>query len=1046
MFKITEKSHGQRLLSLVLAVILLFSFMQFNVQPAAAGIAGVDVAVVALRVSGNTVTTTLRLVQGTAPESIEISYYQNGKLLTGTTSQSLKWSGQSAAVETELSGLGTTGSLTVIIGVPGDTNVSNNNRTAALGASPDQTQPPASVTGLRGSATQNTITLTWTASADADSYRVLDKNGNVTATVTGTSYTATGLSPDTSYTYYVVAVRDGASSGRASITCKTLAEVKPTEPEPTETQPTTPSMVKDVQISHSDATTESVTLTWSAVSGSTGVEPEKYTITIGGQTYNAAAAGSHTFTGLTAGQTYTYKVVASADGKTSSEATGTVTLPQPPTPVSGIKTPSINHSATAFTSVTLTWGYDSTSDGEVPAKYIITIGSQTFEADAPGTKAITGLNMGQKYTYSVKAVSGDASGTASGSVQLKSQNELVGGIDLVVTDIILNPASPAAGDAVSFSAVITNQGNTASNNVKHGVRFYVDNVSGGQNCASEGFFWSDQCQSSLASGASAIVTVKGSYLPAQNQTTWTATAGSHTVTAYVDDSENKNTGDSNTGNNYLTRSFTVARQTPVEIPTDGDASNVNLAPAGSYGDRANNSMTVLVDGVESPCFNAWVNTSRIWNQGRYETMPVTIFEMKEENRNDTVRVALGGGKTVSSVVVRPASAGIQPEIKRTDAGQTYVEFKVNKRGSYSVEFNGETSGALQVFVNPDYTNANLGGRYIPLGTMTWDAGGFGGTVYGSGVLLSSHQGAVIEPGSGARIYGITIANEYQTGYGGAGSWEVQVPDRGDIEFNYFHIIACSPNSDGISIQSSNNIRIYNSYFRTWDDGVVLKNYSGGNTHDITVKNCVFWTDLAQSMEIGAETNKSGGANAIYNAIFEDIDVIHSSHKPAMSIHNMDNVTVSNVQWKNVTIEDAQMGNNLGYGDGWPLIIDVTNVLGGEVPGTSSGWTRQWGRGTIKDVTFENISVLSWKNDVNKKPGVRIMNSEQGGTIQDIRIYNLSYNGEYVRSAAELSNDSAAIHCQFSYRNDVGHDGSFTGCRNRHAASDYVINNFTVAVR
>ena len=485
MFKITEKSHGQRLLSLVLAVILLFSFMQFNVQPAAADTAGVDVAVVALRVSGNTVTTTLRLVQGTAPESIEISYYQNGKLLTGTTSQSLKWSGQSAAVETELSGLGTTGSLTVIIGVPGDTNVSNNNRTATLGASPDQPQPPASVTGLRGSATQNTITLTWTASADADSYRVLDKNGNVTATVTGTSYTATGLSPDTSYTYYVVAVRDGASSGRASITCKTLAEVKPTEPEPTETQPTTPSMVKDVQISHSDATTESVTLTWSAVSGSTGVEPEKYTITIGGQTYNAAAAGSHTFTGLTAGQTYTYKVVASADGKTSSEATGTVTLPQPPAPVSGVKTPSINHSAAAFTSVTLTWGYDSTSDGEVPAKYIITIGSQTFEADAPGTKAITGLNMGQKYTYSVKAVSGDASGTASGSVQLKSQNELVGGIDLVVTDIILNPASPAAGDAVSFSAVITNQGNTASNNVKHGVRFYVDNVSGGQNCASE---------------------------------------------------------------------------------------------------------------------------------------------------------------------------------------------------------------------------------------------------------------------------------------------------------------------------------------------------------------------------------------------------------------------------------------------------------------------------------------------------------------------------------------------------------------------------------
>ena len=100
MFKITEKNRGRRLLSLVLAGILLFSFMQFNVQPAAADTVGsVDVAVVAVRVSGNTVTTTLRLVQGTAPESIQISYYQNGKLITGTNSQALKWSGLSAAVE-----------------------------------------------------------------------------------------------------------------------------------------------------------------------------------------------------------------------------------------------------------------------------------------------------------------------------------------------------------------------------------------------------------------------------------------------------------------------------------------------------------------------------------------------------------------------------------------------------------------------------------------------------------------------------------------------------------------------------------------------------------------------------------------------------------------------------------------------------------------------------------------------------------------------------------------------------------------------------------
>ena len=953
MFKIAEKSHGQRLLSLALAVILFFSFMQFNVQPASADTVGsVDVAVVGLRVSGNSVTTTLRLVQGTAPESIQISYYKDGKQITGTNSQTLKWSGLSAAVETELSGLGTTGSLTVIIGVSGDTNLSNNNRTVALGETSDQPQPPASVTGLSGSVTQTTVTLTWTASADAEKYQVLDKDGNVIATVTGTSYTVTGLFPDTSYTYYIVAVRGDATSSRASITCKTQAEVTPTEPEPTETQPTTPA--------------------------------------------------------------------------------------------SGVKTPTITHSNEAFTAVTLTWGYDSTTDGEVPTKYIITIGNQTFEASAPGTKAITGLTMGQKYDYSVKAVYGDKSATASDTVQLKSQSNLVDGVDLVVTDIILNPASPAAGDAVSFSAVITNQGNTASDAIKHGVRFYVDNVDNGQSCTGDGFYWGDQYTSSLASGASAVVTANGCSNAPGGGATWPSTVGEHKVTAYVDDS--KQISESNEGNNYLTKTFTVTEPTPVDVPTDGDASNVNLAPAGSYGDRANNTLTVLVDGQRSPCFNAWVNTSRIWNKGYYETTPVTIFEMKEEDKGDTVRVALGSGKTISSVAVRPMSAGIQPQIKKTSTGESYVEFKVNKRGSYSVEFNGETSGALQVFVNPEYNEGAYDGQYIPLGTITDQKWGFGSTVYGSGVLVSSGAGAVVAPSSGAKIYGITIANEYKTGYGGSGSWEVELFNKNNVEFNYFHIIACSPNSDGISIQSSSNIRIYNSYFRTWDDGVVLKNYSGGNTNNIRVKNCVFWTDLAQSMEIGAETNKDGGATEIYDAIFEDIDVIHSNHKPAMSIHNMDNVTVRDVQWNNVTIEDAQMGNNRGDGDGWPLIIDVTNVMGGEVPGTDAGWTRQSGRGTIRNVTFDNISVLSWQNDRGMKPGVRIMNSEYGGTIQDISIYNLSYNGQSVQNAGELSNSSTTIYSQFSYRNDMPHEGSYLErfhCNGNHEANSYTIQNFIV---
>lgn len=1053
MFKSTKITHCQRLLSLVLAAALLFSFAQFNVQPAAADtVGGVDVAVVALRVSGNNVTTTLRLVQGTAPNSVEISYYRNGKLIAGSGSQMLQWSGRSAAVETELSDLGTTGSLTVVIGVPGDTNASNDNRTVSLGAAAEQPKPPASVTNLRGSATRNSITLSWTASADAESYRVLDKNGNVIATVTGTGYTVSGLSPDTSYTYYIVAVRDGATSGRASITCKTLAEVKPTEPP--ETQPTAPASVKDVQITHSDPATDSVTLTWSVVADSTGVDPEQYTVTIGGQSYTASSAGSHRFTGLTAGQTYPYKVTAEANGKTSSEATGTVTLPQPSAPSGSVKTPTITHSGAAFTSVTLSWGYDSGSEGEVPTKYIITIGNQTFEASAPGTKSFTGLNMGQNYPYTVKAVNGDASSENTGSVQLKSQASLTDGIDLVVSDVILNPANPAAGDTVSFSAVITNQGRTASNAVKHGVRFYVDNVSGGQSCATEGFYWSDQYNGSLAPGASAVVTVNGSYLPATGQTTWTATAGSHTVTAYVND-ENIIT-ESNKSNNYLTKDFTVV---PGDSGSGGDdGGNAGAYPSantparsgshaantktgniytftGTYRDLSTaNDISVSVTGTNgtrsSTVFHAQVNEARYWNSRAFKDMPVTVFEM-DEAEGKPATVTIQTTFDVNDVTVRPLSAKIQT--KKINARQ--IELTIPHTGNYSVEFNGSTDNALQLFVNPYYPNN--GGNYLGLGTVRYgsEIGTNISGYYGSGVVIGNNGGdAATKAYSNSTIEGITLLNTQST------SWEVEIRGQDNIVFDYFHIIASGNNSDGISIQGSSNIFINHSYFRTWDDAVVLKNqYTGGSTHDIYVDNCVFWSDLAQAMEIGAETNKflCVGDPQIYNAAFRDSTAIHAYHKSVMSIHNMDNARVHDITWRNITIEDAQMGNNGGSGDGWPYIIDVTNTVGGELPGTARSWTTipEDARGSIYNVTFENIKVLSWKNDTSKAPGVRFMNSEWGGTITNVWIKGMDYNGQKIGdlnalggiTISQLAHMDSVPGAWPSATQSNGHDNSYN-CR------------------
>ena len=58
-----------------------------------------------------------------------------------------------------------------------------------------------------------------------------------------------------------------------------------------------------------------------------------------------------------------------------------------------------------------------------------------------------------------------------------------------------------------------------------------------------------------------------------------------------------------------------------------------------------------------------------------------------------------------------------------------------------------------------------------------------------------------------------------------------------VTIDNLKIVGARANNDGISIQSSDNVKIKNSFIRTWDDGIVVKNYAAGRySHDITAEN------------------------------------------------------------------------------------------------------------------------------------------------------------------------------------------------------------------
>lgn len=117
-------------------------------------------------------------------------------------------------------------------------------------------------------------------------------------------------------------------------------------------------------------------------------------------------------------------------------------------------------------------------------------------------------------------------------------------VDLVVSKIGMNPANPAPGQAVTFNATITNFGkSTKPAGAINGVGFRVDGAL---------VSWSDTNTQAIFPGQTVTLTTNSG---PSGSATWPASAGRHTVEAWVDDVNRIAEGDE--ANNELTSPFTV---------------------------------------------------------------------------------------------------------------------------------------------------------------------------------------------------------------------------------------------------------------------------------------------------------------------------------------------------------------------------------------------------------------------------------------------------------------------------------------------------------
>ncbi len=416
---------------------------------------------------------------------------------------------------------------------------------------------------------------------------------------------------------------------------------------------------------------------------------------------------------------------------------------------------------------------------------------------------------------------------------------------------------------------------------------------------------------------------------------------------------------------------------------------------------------VNVNGYDCYVYDTNVNHNRMWFGDYLPTQsrtPITYFDF-EGIANIVVTVP---EIEIQSVKISPMSYGITPVI---DAQNHRVSITVTEQDNYTLTFNDSPSRALHIFTNPIETDAPKEGdeNVIYIGPGEWKIGSImleenqtlyiaGGAVV-HGVVQSNYTSNIKVLGRGI-IDGSTFSGwqgksalvplkfDFCDGIEirdvlllNPNAWVCSASTSKNALIDGIRIISSRPNGDGITLQSCENYRVQNCFVRSWDDSLVVKNYTG-DSKNITFTNNQLWTDLAQSMEIGYETNKGKKEDAkISDILFENITVLNNFHKPVISVHNADDALITDITFRNIIVENAQMGS--GDGEELPYLIDF-NIA------QSTNWSTTKERGQIRNVIIDGVRVLSGKFSPS-----RIHGFDENHTVEDITIRGLEILGEKI---------------------------------------------------
>jgi hypothetical protein len=404
-----------------------------------------------------------------------------------------------------------------------------------------------------------------------------------------------------------------------------------------------------------------------------------------------------------------------------------------------------------------------------------------------------------------------------------------------------------------------------------------------------------------------------------------------------------------------------------------------------------------------------------------------------------VTVEVISKRPFKSVAVRPSSRGIRPVVK----GQR-ITFRLVRPGQVAVELDG-LHHALFLFgdapeagvPNPGDPNVLYFGAGVHRPGKIYLKNGQTVYVAGGAVVYGAIEGRGV---SGVRILGRGIIDSSEFGRGELGGC-IHLSDSSDVKIDgvilrdpevwCLNAFSCRNlaisdvkliglwryNSDGIDICNSQGVTVSNSFVRSFDDAMVLKGISWGKEahnlrplRNIRMSGLVVWCDWGRSLEIGAETSTPEIADVVYR----DIDIIHSTHI-AMDIQASDRAAVHDIRYENIRVEvddsnlvpalQTQRGEKYNPMPGAPLEpctgCTIREANGPYVPNLfviildKLFYSHDQERGTVRDVTFKDISVTGKPIMPSSFTGFDAEHDVRGVTIE-----NLRFNGRPITNAGD----------------------------------------------